>query len=316
MSFTVLAYGEVLWDLLPTGAVLGGAPFNFLYRVRTLGDRGLMVSRLGRDELGREALGVIRDLGMDTRHLQWDQERPTGRVEVSFDAARNPQFNIIPGVAYDHIEPTEAALEAAAGADCVCFGTLIQRGARSRDTLGRLLEAFRGRLAILDINLRPECYSDQTIRLSIERADVLKLNDGEAAVLGPLYGLGGKSLPAIARGLLERTSLQIVVVTLGERGALAASRDGQMVYHPGYAVELVDSLGSGDAFTAGFVHALLRGRPLGNACRYGNALGAMVARQEGATRPLDPAEVEPFMARARPGRVEETLREFLLPDSG
>ena len=315
MSYTVLAYGEVLWDLLPTGPVLGGAPFNFVYRVQSLGDRGLMVSRLGRDELGEEALGIIRGLGMDTGHLQWDAERPTGTVEVSFDERRNPEFNIIRGVAYDHIEPTEAALAAAARADCLCFGTLIQRARTSRDTLGRLLEAFEGRLGILDINLRPECYSEETIRLSIERADVLKLNDAEAASLARMYGLNGKPLPEFARGLLACSALQIVVVTLGERGALAASREGELLYHPGYAVELVDSLGSGDAFTAGFVHALMRGRPLSAACRFGNALGAMVARQEGATRPIDPAEVQPFVESARPGPVEESLKDLLVPET-
>ena len=316
MSFTVVAYGEVLWDLLPSGAVLGGAPFNFVYRVQTLGDRGLMVSRLGRDELGEKALGTIRNLGMDTAHLQWDDEHPTGSVEVSFDQRRNPSYEIIRGVAYDHIEPTDAALAAAAEADCLCFGTLIQRTRVSRDTLGRLLEAFRGRLSILDINLRPECYSDETIRLSVERADILKLNDGEAQTLAGLYGLEGRALSEIARGLLDRTALQIVVVTLGERGALAASQGGEVVYHPGYAVELVDPLGSGDAFTAGFVHALLREQPLASACRFGNALGAMVARQEGATQPIAREEVQPFMAGSSPGSVEESLREFLVRETG
>jgi fructokinase len=312
LRFSVLAYGEVLWDLLPSGAVLGGAPFNFVYRVESLGDRGVMVSRLGQDELGDKALRTIGELGVDTTLVQLDDAHPTGRVEVEFDARRNPRFNIIKSVAYDHIEATEAVLAAAARADCLCFGTLIQRAERSRDTLGRLLQAFAGRLRILDINLRPDCYTEETIRLSIERADVLKLNDGEAATLAAVYGLEADGMAAVARGLLERTSLQTVVVTLGERGALAASRDGEIVYHPGYAVELVDPLGSGDAFTAGFLHALIRGESLGSACRQGNALGAMVARQDGATRPIDPVQIPPFVAGARPGVVEESLRDYLI----
>ena len=316
MSFTILAYGEVLWDLLPGGAVLGGAPFNFVYRSRTLGNRGLMVSRLGRDELGRRALESIRNLGLDTSHLQWDGERPTGTVEVSFDQKRNPRYRIIPEVAYDFIEATPAALEAAAAADCLCFGTLIQRGGVSRETLGRLLAAFGGRFAVLDINLRPECYTEETIRLSIERADILKLNDGEAATLAPLYGLDPGSLPGIVEGLFARTSLRVIVVTLGERGALAAARGGELVYHPAFAVELIDPIGAGDAFTAGFVDALLGDQSLSAACRYGNALGAMVARQEGATRPIDPGEIRGFLDSARSGPVEPTLRSYLAVGTG
>jgi fructokinase len=310
LSYDVLAFGEVLWDLLPTGAVLGGAPFNFAYRIKSIGNRGLMVSRLGRDDLGREAMEIIRGLGMDTDHLQWDGDKPTGTVEVSFDERRDPVFTIIRDVAYDYIEPTSAALEAAGAADSLCFGTLVQRTEVSRATLGRLLQAFSGRFAILDINLRPKCYTQESIRLSLERADILKLNDGEARTLAELYGLGGRGLPGIVEGLFERASLQIIVTTLGDRGALAATRDGEVVYHPAFAVEVVDPLGSGDAFTAGFVDALLRGESLGAACRYGNALGAMVARQEGATRPIELSEVEPFVRATSLGPLEAGLAGY------
>lgn len=316
MSYNVLAFGEVLWDLLPGGAVLGGAPFNFVYRIESLGNRGYMISRLGEDELGRKAVGVIRRLGMDTSHLQWDDVRPTGTVEVSFDERRNPEFTIIQNVAYDYIEATEAALEAAAAADCLCFGTLIQRNEVSRRTLGRLLETFGGRFAILDINLRPECYTEESIRLSVERADILKLNDGEARTLAELYNLDGQSLTGVVRGLFKRSSLGLIVVTLGERGALAADRDGELIYHPAFAVDLVDPLGSGDAFTAGFVDALLREESLSAACRYGNALGAMVARQEGATQPIDLKEVEPFIEAASPGPLDESLKDYLVEGTG
>jgi fructokinase len=315
LSYSVLAYGEVLWDLLPSGAVLGGAPFNFVYRVASLGERGLMVSRLGNDELGKRALEIIQALSLDTRYLQRDSARPTGTVNVSFDQRRNPAYTIVKEVAYDFIEPTGAILEASAAADCLCFGTLVQRSEVSRRTLGNLLEAFRGRFAVLDINLRPECYSEPSIRRSVERADILKLNDEEAVTLAGLYGLDGRSLPDVVRGLVDCSALEVVVVTLGERGALAASRGGEMVYHPAFAVEPVDSLGSGDAFTAAFVQALLEGQSLSRACRRGNALGAMVARQEGATQPIDPAELERFVETSRLGPVEETLRDHLV-DAG
>jgi fructokinase len=311
LSHTVVAYGELLWDLLPTGAILGGAPFNFAYRVNTLGERGLMISRLGEDDLGDRALRVVERLGLDGSYLQRDPAHPTGTVEVRFDAGRNPDFTIIEDVAYDYIELTEAARRLPAEADCLCFGTLAQRSTVSRETLWRLLEPFSGRFALLDINLRRDCYTPESIRSSIARADILKLNDGEARSLAEVYGLDGGSLPALAQGLLDASRLRYVVVTLGERGAYAASRAGERIYHPGFAVKLVDPLGAGDAFAAGFVHALLAGQPLGQACRYGNALGALVATQEGATQALAVTEVEDFLGRdPEHGPGEEALEEY------
>ena len=137
MSRTIVAYGEILWDLLPSGAVLGGAPFNFVYRVNSLGHRGVMVSRLGRDDLGNRTFGIVKELGLETSYIQWDSEHPTGTVEVRFDEKKNPDYRIVPAVAYDFIEVTESLQDLAAGAECLCYGTLIQRRQDSRNTLYR-----------------------------------------------------------------------------------------------------------------------------------------------------------------------------------
>ena len=174
MEKTVLAFGEVLWDILPSRTILGGAPFNFIYRVNSLGETGLMISRLGRDELGHRAHGQIVQSGLDTQFIQWDAELPTGTVEVSFDKQNNPDYFIVPDVAYDRIEITEELLDAASAADCVCFGTLSQRAAQSRKTLERLLKEAATGLKLLDINLRKQCYSLETVISSLEKADVLK----------------------------------------------------------------------------------------------------------------------------------------------
>ncbi len=318
MPHTIVAYGELLWDLLPGGARLGGAPFNFVYRVNSLGDRGIMVSRVGQDALGRKALRIVAGLGMETGYIQTDGEHPTGKVEVSFDEKRNPDFNILPDAAYDFIQPSGRLHELAGQADCLCFGTLIQRREVSRNTLGELIGAFRGRYALLDINLRRDCWSRQSVLDSIERADILKLNEAEARLLAGLYGRrpGGPvaqdkaDLPVLADRLLERTALQIVVITLGDRGSFAVTREGRKAYHPAFAVKLNDPVGSGDAFTAGFLHALLGEGSLEEACRYGNALGAMVATQVGATQPLDLAEIETFLELAAPGPIESSLEAY------
>jgi len=316
MSRTVVAYGEILWDLLPSGAVLGGAPFNFVYRVNSLGHRGVMVSRLGGDDLGKRALEIVEELGLETDFLQRDPKHPTGTVEVSFDEKKNPEYRIIPGVAYDFIEPTENLQELVAGAECLCYGTLIQRQGGSRGTLYRLLDGFTGRFALLDINLRPDCYTRENVLESIRRANILKLNDGEAEFLAEIYavpqGEAGLDPGCFCDALFARSDLRYIVLTLGERGAFAASRDGQKVYHPAFSVQLRDPVGAGDAFTAGFLDALLNEKNLAEACRFASAAGALVAAQEGATQPLDRAQIEAFLGSAELNTVEADYRRYLL----
>jgi fructokinase len=293
MKKTVVAFGEVLWDILPSCTVLGGAPFNFAYRIHSLGDAGLMVSRLGRDDLGRQAFDKVAALGLDTSLLQWDDEAPTGTVQVSFDPANNPDYIIIPHVAYDRIDFTDALGDAATNADCLCFGTLAQRAPQSRATLERMLDETSA-LKLLDINLRKKCYNEQSIRFSLGQADVLKLNEDEAHALGDMLGISHDTLPHFCADVVRQWDLRYCLVTLGEMGAFGVSANGEKTYAPGYQVDLVDSLGSGDAFSAGFVWQVLRGAALAEAVGFGNVLGAIVATQTGATAPIATAEFEAF----------------------
>ena len=311
MGHTIASFGEALWDLLPTGAVLGGAPLNFAFRANSLGNTGVIISRLGRDDLGRKALSRIRALGMDDTFVQWDNGYPTGRVEIALDEEKNPDYTIIEDVAYDFIELQDGLVGLISGADCLCFGTLAQRNEISRKTLWALLDEFSGRFALLDINLRKKCYSPETVSSSLSKANIAKLNDEELRALVGLYGLEGKEIPDLAASLLAMGGLEYCVVTLGARGAFAVSKE-ERVYHPGFTVDLVDPCGAGDGFSAGFIHMLLNERPLAEACLYGNALGAMTAQQEGATQPIAVDQIEPFMELQKPGMMEETLKEFLV----
>ncbi|MCX7012437.1 MAG: carbohydrate kinase [Candidatus Sumerlaeota bacterium] len=310
MAKTVLAFGETLWDLLPDGPALGGAPFNFIYRVNSLGDRGLIVSRLGRDELGRQAFERARELGLDLRFMQWDEERPTGTVRVQVDAEGNPDFFIVPDTAYDRIESGEALLQAAAQADCLCFGTLIQRAAPSRETLRHVIEATPRRLKFLDINLRKNCHTKETVHWSLAKADILKLNEDEAAYLAQWLGLSGRSLSVFAQEMPQRWGFSHCLITLGSRGALAAEAGKRPVYVPGYKVEVVDTCGSGDAFSAGFLHRLLKGDALEECCRFGNLLGAMAATQAGGTAPISAEDIQSFAESAHARIWDERCREY------
>lgn len=301
----VVAFGELLWDLLPGGPQLGGAPFNFIYRISRLGHQGVMISALGIDPLGEEAEKAVRTLGLSTAFLQHKNDYPTGTVKVFFDADNQPDYEIIRNVAYDHIsfEPDLEAL--ASGVDCVCFGTLAQRERPSRTTFETFLDRAEQKgspLKFLDINLRQNCYSRETVESSLRRADILKLNDQEASILSTMLGAGTGNLAHIAEQLVEAWSLQYCIVTMGERGALCVSRDGKAIYDPGYAVELVDPCGSGDAFAAGFLHKVLGGHGIVQGCQLGNILGAIVATQRGATGAIEKEQLEHFR-RGRYARV-------------
>ena len=217
-------------------------------------------------------------------------------MRVDLSDPNRPDFHIVPAVAYDRIEATPELLEAATEADCVCFGTLIQRTPTARRTLEAVLDVAPGALKLLDINLRKDCYTRETIVSSLRAADVLKLNDDEACDLAGMFGIGAPEYPGFCEQMMSQWDLTHCVVTLGERGAYAASAEGERVYVPGYKVELADACGSGDAFTAGFIHRLLAGVPLAECCELGCALGALVASQKGATEAISTERVEAFLA--------------------
>lgn len=309
-STTVVAYGEVLWDLLPTGPVLGGAPLNFVYRINSLGYRGVMISQLGNDAFGNQALEQMIALGLDTGFVQRTSEYPTGTVEITLDEQRNPDFTIIPKVAYDYIQHTPEMDELVRNAECLCFGTVAQRSEVSRKTLEKLFDMFSGKYTLFDINLRKNCYIPEIIKASLERSTILKLNDGEMPVVAQIFGLPEHSIPEFVKGLFQKTQVTYCLVTLGARGAFAASNTGENVYEPAYRVNLVDTCGSGDAFTAGFLYALLENQRLRYTCKFGNALGAMVAEQHGATQTVALSEIERFMQERETIEVEPSFKEY------
>ena len=311
MSKKIIAFGELLWDILSDSTVLGGATFNFAYRVNTLGDQGLMVSRLGRDALGREAYDKVAAMELDTQYLQWDEQKPTGTVQVSFGANNSPNYVIIPDVAYDFIECHDHLLRSVLDADCLYFGTLIQRNNTARETLSQLLEYSPDSLKILDINLRKKCYSPETIAFSLRYADILKLNETEARQLGDMLEIDDITIPGFCQRIIEKYSLQYCLITLEERGAFAVSQEGEKVYIPGFQIDLADSLGAGDAFAAGFIHKILRGESLQAACVYGNILGAIVATQVGATVPIVSGDIESFATQNTNRNIDDNLKAFI-----
>ena len=316
---TALVFGEALWDLLPSGPVLGGAPLNFAYRLGSLGVPTKLVSQVGDDELGRRTLEQMTALGMDTSLVSVSDQLPTATVVVTLDAARQPGYTIVKDVAYDAVPWSDTLAAAAGSADILCFGTLAQRDFRSRATLRRIVEVFAGETVLVDINLRPECWSEKTVRWSLEHGTIAKLNDEELRVLADIYGpdmaMGSADEPerteqdteTMAAGLRRAAGLQTIVVTLGAEGAFAVSGNDPPVLAPGYRVTVDDPCGAGDAFAGMFIASLVDGLSLEESMTRANALGALVATQPGATQPITLGDVEKLIAGDRSHNATGTV---------
>lgn len=295
MPKKIAAFGELLWDLLPNGKVLGGAPANFIYRINSFGDNGTLLSKVGNDKAGKEAREALKNLGVSDENVQTDYEFPTGSVKVKIDNYGNADYDIITDVAYDHIEINAEMMDAFGQADCVCFGTLVQRYGISKNTLRELIHESSEVVKFLDINLRKKCYTATSIEDSLRMTNILKTNDEELLITKYLLNLRHSDLKDLAQETIEKYNLDILLCTLGENGAFCITKEGLSYYDPGYQIDLIDTVGSGDAFSAGFVNYYMNGHPIEEALRFGNAAGAMVATTTGATSPISKEEILNFM---------------------
>lgn len=294
MVKTVTAVGEMLWDMMPSGPVLGGAPFNFMYRMNSLGVPGQLISRVGSDDLGRQALERMPPLGMDNRLIQIDEKKPTGKVNVTLDPLGDPVFEILPDQAYDYMQNTFDGYVSTSECECFYYGTLALRSPKSRDAIEMYLDACPQAVKVLDLNLRRDCFSPEVVKNCLDQADVLKVNELEILYLSELLGLS-KNIYQLCRELREMWVLYRLVLTLGSRGAYVISSEEGEHYAPGYKIDVADTVGSGDAFFAGFLYKLMQKKSPQECCEFGNALGTLVCTQTGATTPIALAEVEAFM---------------------
>jgi len=284
----VVGLGELLWDLLPEGARLGGAPANFAVMAGRLGDRAVVASRVGADAPGTQALDALEALPAESGFLQCDTEYATGTVTVVFRDGE-PEYTIHAPAAWDRLTLTPEWRELARTADAVCFGTLAQRAEVSQGTIRAFLDETRREcVRVFDVNLRAPFWSGEVLRDSLGRATILKLNAGELRHV--LMGTGADPYPTKvqdddallsgAQRLLERYPVEMVCITMGARGSLLVTRKGHDRHH-GLAARVQDTVGAGDAFTAALTHYYLEGAPLAVLNEAGNRWGAWVASQRG-----------------------------------
>jgi fructokinase len=298
----ILGIGELLWDIVPDGMRLGGAPANFAVMAARLGNHAAILSRMGRDDLGRQAIDRLDPMPVETGFLQVDQLHETGRVTVSLEGGE-PRYTIHEPAAWDFLELSDAWVQLAARADAICFGSLAQRNRQARQTIQTLAaETSSTCIRVFDVNLRAPFYSAEVLQESLHLATVVKMNDAEAPLVLDLLGLAveeapvtGETLPtaeylraAAERLLAEFPSLQVVAATRGGRGSLLVTRD-EWNEHPGFPVKVADGIGAGDAFTAAMTHYMLRGADLATLNEAGNRWGGWMASQSGAMPALPDA---------------------------
>ena len=284
-KYKLVGIGEILWDLLPAGKQLGGAPTNFAYHVNALGETGIAVSRIGSDDLGKESMDRMQELGMATAFIQTDHRYSTGTVPVQVNAKGEPVFTIAEDVAWDYLEWNASLQLLSTEAQAVCFGSLAQRMKGSRYTIQRFLQSTGDEcLKIFDINLRQSHYTAEILVQSMKSAHILKLNHEELPVVIGLLGENAdhNDEKTSARYLIDRFSIALVCITRGAQGSVLVT-DQDICEHAGYPVNVVDTVGSGDAFTACLAVCYLRSYSLEKTSEASNRLGAWVAGRAGAT---------------------------------
>jgi fructokinase len=292
-KFILVGLGEILWDMLPEGKQLGGAPANFAYHAQALGGRGVIVSCVGADELGEEIMSRLEELGLERKYVAVDKSHPTGTVTVKLDEKGRPDYTIHENVAWDFIPPDSSLLDLAGRADAVCFGSLCQRSQVSRDTVRAFLEATRPDcIRVFDINLRQSYFDGETIRSMLELSTVLKLSDEELPVVADLLGLTG-SVSDILLQLTQKYALRMIALTRGANGSCLYT-PGQMCSHRGFATQIADTVGAGDSFAAAITLGLLHGRTLDEINEFANRVASFVCSQSGATPSLPDTLVRGF----------------------
>lgn len=290
MKNLVVGMGEALWDILPNGKKIGGAPANFAYHISQFGLPSCVVSAVGCDDLGKEILENFASKGL--KSLIEEVEFPTGTVNVELDAAGIPQYDITENVAWDNIPYTERLEQLAQQTKAVCFGSLAQRNEVSRRTINRFLDAMpksADSLIVFDINLRQNFYTEEILCNAMSRCNLLKINDEELEIVSRMFGYSALDVEAQCRALLEKYGLKMLILTCGVNGSYVFTADS-VSFLPTPKVEVADTVGAGDSFTAAFIASILRGKSVAEAHKKAVETSAFVCTNKGAM-PILPQEI-------------------------
>lgn len=280
MKRLVVGLGEVLWDMLPEGRKIGGAPVNFAYHAGQFGIDTMAVSAIGNDKLGEDTIAEMN--GKHLNHIFPSVPYPTGSVQVSLDEKGVPAYDIKENVAWDNIPFTNEIESVARNCRAVCFGSLAQRNAVSRSTIRKFIESTpSGCIRIFDINLRQNFYTSNVIRDSLEHCNILKINDEEIMLVSSMFNYDSSNIENVCRTIMEDFSLEMVILTCGTKGSYIFTKGG-VSFMPTPKVNVADTVGAGDSFTGSFCAAILRGLPVAEAHKKAVEVSAYVCTQNGA----------------------------------
>lgn len=288
MNDIVVGMGEALWDVLPEGKKIGGAPANFAYHVSQFGLPSCVVSAVGQDFLGKEIVENFTSKGLN--QLIAEVPYPTGTVQVEIDPAGVPQYEIKENVAWDNIPSTEALEQLARKTRAVCFGSLAQRNVVSRNTINRFLDIMpkdEGNLVVFDVNLRQGFYTKEILCNSMKRCNILKINDEELVTVSRMFGYPGIDLQDKCWILLGKYNLKMLILTCGINGSYVFT-PGNVSFQPTPTVEVEDTVGAGDSFTAAFISSILKGKSVQEAHSLAVQTSAFVCTKKGAMPILPP----------------------------
>jgi fructokinase len=280
MKRYIVGLGEALWDVLPDGKKLGGAPANFAYHAAQFGLDTIAISALGEDKLAEETIDALKEHNLN--YLMPRVPYPTGTVQVTLTGDGIPTYDIKENVAWDNIPLTDEMLEVAKNARAVCFGSLAQRNVVSRENIHKFLDATPDDcVKIFDINLRQQFYSKEVIKESLKRCNILKINDEELVLIGRMFGYPGLDIENKCWLILGKYNLDMLVLTCGTNGSYVFT-PGQMSFQETPKVEVADTVGAGDSFTGSFVGSILNGKPVPEAHKTAVQVSAFVCTQNGA----------------------------------
>ena len=294
---SIICFGEVLWDMLPAGRKLGGAPLNVSLRAQSFGIQAAMISSVGKDQLGEELAMEINNHGGSLDHIQVLEEFATSEVLVSLDDQGTASYEIKMPCAWDSIALLDRDMELVKASDAFIFGSLVARSTTSRETLFALLE--HATYKVFDVNLRPPHYTAERILSLMKAADFVKFNDEELYEICAYLGFREKALEACITFLAEQTGTDQLCVTLGKDGAVLLYENAYY-YNPGYKVKVADTVGAGDSFLASIVSQLLNGSPPQYAIDFSCAVGSLVASKNGANPELGREEILHMMEGGAP----------------
>lgn len=282
MNDLVVGMGEALWNVLPEGKKIGGAPANFAYHVSQFGLPSCVVSAVGDDDLGREIIENFTAKGL--KQLIADVPYPTGTVQVEIDQSGVPQYEIKENVAWDNIPYTERLESLAERTTAVCFGSLAQRNVVSRNTINRFLDVVsrnEENLIVFDVNLRQGFYNKEILCNSMKRCNILKINDEELVTVSRMFGYPGIDLQDKCWILLGKYNLKMLILTCGINGSYVFT-PGNVSFQPTPKVEVADTVGAGDSFTAAFISSVLKGKSVSEAHSLAVRTSAFVCTEKGA----------------------------------